>query len=121
MNQLIEITSVPIEIEMKTSRAKLEYANATADLEISRDKGGLSIKSRPIRLNIDTFEMQSSITPTAAQKIEQNAQKGQQAAYEATATYAQQGELLLKAKVGGGDPLALSCTFGIYYLCSCFL
>lgn len=106
MNQLIEITSVPIEIEMKTSRARLEYAKATADLEVSRDKGGLSIKSRPIRLNIDTFEMQRSIMPSAAQKIEQNAQKGKEAAYEATATYAQQGELLLKAKVGGGDPLA---------------
>lgn len=106
MNQLIEITSVPIEIEMKTSRARLEYARATADLEVSRDKGGLSIKSRPIRLNIDTFEMQKSIMPSAAQKIEQTAQKGKEAAYEATATYAQQGELLLKAKVGGGDPLA---------------
>lgn len=106
MNQLIEITSVPIEIEMKTSRARLEYARATADLEVSRDKGGLSIKSRPIRLNIDTFEMQRSIMPSAAQKIEQNAQKGKEAAYEATATYAQQGELLLKAKVGSGDPLA---------------
>ena len=106
MNQLIEITSVPIEIEMKTSRAKLEYANATADLEISRDKGGLSIKSRPIRLNIDTFEMNSSIMPTAPQKIEESAQKGKEAAYQATATYAQQGELLLKAKVDGQDPLA---------------
>ena len=106
MNQLIEITSVPIEIEMKTSRARLEYANATADLEISRDKGGLSIKSRPIRLNIDTFEMNSSLNPTPAQKIEESAQKGKQAAYQATATYAQQGDLLLKAKVDGQDPLA---------------
>ena len=100
MNQLIEITSVPIEIEMKTSHARLEYANASADLEISRDKGGLSIKSRPIRLNIDTFEMQSSITPTAAQKIEQNAQKGKQAAYEATATFVQQGQMMMKTKLG---------------------
>ena len=40
MNQLIEITSVPIEIEMKTSHARLEYARASADLEISRNKGG---------------------------------------------------------------------------------
>ena len=100
MNQLIEITSVPIEIEMRTSHARLEYANASADLEISRDKGGLSIKSRPIRLNIDTFEMQSSITPTAAQKIEQNAQKGKQAAYEATATFVQQGQMMMKTKLG---------------------
>ena len=106
MNQLIEITNVPIEIEMKTSHARLEYARASVDLEISRNKGGLSIKSRPIRLNMDTFEMRSSVTPTPAQTIQQTAQAGKQAAYEATATYAQQGELLLTAKVGGGDPLA---------------
>ena len=30
----------------------------------------------------------------------QNAQRGQEAAYQATATYAQQGQLLLKAQVG---------------------
>ena len=56
MGPLIEITNVPIEIEMKVSLAKLEYTRGTAELEISRDNGGLSIKSRPIRLNIDTFE-----------------------------------------------------------------
>lgn len=106
MNQLIEITSVPVEIEMKTSHARLEYARASADLEISRDKGGLSIKSRPIRLNMDTFEMRSSVTPTAAQTIQKSAQNGKQAAYQATATYAQQGNLLLTAKIGSGDPLA---------------
>lgn len=100
MNQLIEITSVPIEIEMKTSHARLEYTRASADLEISRSQGGLSIKSRPIRLKMDTFEMRNSIVPTPAQSIQQTAQKGQQAAYTATATYAQQGELLLKTKVG---------------------
>ena len=100
MSQLIEIKSVPIEIEMKMSHARLEYTRASADLEISRDKGGLSIKSRPIRLNVDTFEMRNSILPTPVRSIEQAAQKGKQAAYEATATYAQQGELLLKAKIG---------------------
>lgn len=100
MTQLIEIKTVPIEIEMKVSHAKLEYTRASADLEISRDSGGLNIKSRPIRLNIDTFEMRSSIMPTPTQNIEQHAQEGRQAAYEATATYAQQGELLLKAKIG---------------------
>lgn len=100
MNQLIEITTVPIEIEMRSSHAKLEYAKASADLEISRAEGGLSIRSRPIRLNMDTFEMRSSVIPTPAQAVQQTAQRGQQAAYQATATYAQQGELLLKAKVG---------------------
>ena len=45
MKPLIEITTVPIQIEMKTTNAKLEYARGTAEMEVSRDKGGLQIKS----------------------------------------------------------------------------
>ena len=97
---LIEIKTVPIEIEMKVTDAKLEYARGTADLEISRNDGGLHIKSRPIRLNMDTFEARNSVVPTTARAISQNASKGQQAAYEATAAYARQGKILLTAKVG---------------------
>jgi hypothetical protein len=101
MTPLIEIKSVPIEIEMKISHAKLEYSRGTADLEISRsDGGGLRIKSRPIQLNIDTFEARNSVVPTTMRSIEQSAQRGRQAAYEATATYARQGQLLLKTQVG---------------------
>lgn len=100
MFPLIEIQTVPIEIEMKVTSAKLEYTRGTADLEISRSDGGLSIKSRPIRLNIDTFEARNSVSPTAVRSVEQHAQQGQQAAYSATATYAQQGQLLLNAKIG---------------------
>ncbi len=100
MYPLIEIKTVPIEIEIKTTNAKLEYARGTADLEISRNEGGLSIHSRPIRLNIDTFEARNSIVPTPARSVVQNAQRGQQAAYQATATYARQGQLLLNAQIG---------------------
>lgn len=100
MYPLIEIKTVPIEIEMKVSHAKLEYTRGTADLEISRGDGGLSIKSRPIKLSIDTFEARNSVCPTAVRSIEQYAQKGRQASYTATATYAQHGQMLLNAKLG---------------------
>ena len=100
MKRLIEITTVPIQIEMKTTSAKLEYARATAEMEITREKHGLHIKSRPIKLNVDTFEARNSLSPTLARYLEQGAQKGRQAAYEATATYARQGQLLLEARVG---------------------
>ena len=73
MKPLIEITTVPIQIEMRTTNAKLEYARGTAEMEVSRDQGGLSIKSRPIRVNIDTFEARNSITPTLARRIAQDA------------------------------------------------
>ena len=100
MDPLIEITTVPIEIEMKVTNAKLEYTRGTADLEITRDTNGLSIQSRPIRVQLDTFEARNSVVPTAMRSIEQSAQRGQQAAYEATAVYAQQGQMLLNAKIG---------------------
>ena len=69
-------------------------------MEISRNKGGLSIKSRPIRVKLDTFEARNSITPTAMRSIQQSAQRGQQAAYEATATYARNGKIFMNAKIG---------------------
>lgn len=101
MKPLIEITTVPIQIEMKLTNAKLEYARGTAEMEITRqDNGGLQIKSRPIKVNIDTYEARNSLTPTIARYFEQSAQKGQQAAYEATATYARQGQLMMEAKIG---------------------
>ena len=100
MYPLIELKTVPIEIEMKTTRAKLEARQATAEMEVSRSEGGLSIRSRPIRLKLDTFEARNSLSPTTARSVEQAARRGQQAAYEATATYARHGKLLLNAKVG---------------------
>ena len=100
MNPLIEIKRVPIEIEMKVSHAKLEYTRGTADLEISRNPGGLSIRSKPIQLKIDTFEARNSVVPTTMQSIRQGAERGKQAVYEATAEYARQGQLLLTARIG---------------------
>lgn len=97
---LIEIKSVPIELEMRVTDAKLEYSRATVDMEITRNEGGLSIRSKPIRVNLDTFEARNSVTPTLATRMRNNAQAGKQAAYEATATYARQGQLLLQAKIG---------------------
>lgn len=100
MERLIEIKTVPIELEMKVNHARLEYKRSTVDLEISRDNGGLQIRSKPIKLNIDTFEARNSVSPTAMRSIEQAAQKGQQKVYETTATYARRGDLLLEAKIG---------------------
>lgn len=100
MKPLIEITTVPIQIEMKVNHANLKYARGTADMEVSRDKGGLHIKSQPIRVNLDTFEARNSVLPTPATSIKQAAQKGHQTVYEATAAYARQGRMKMETKVG---------------------
>lgn len=100
MYPLIEITTIPIQLELKVTAPRFEQIRSTVEMEVSRDQGGLNIKSRPIRLNIDTFEARNSITPTLARSISQSSDSGQQAAYEATATYARQGQLLLNARIG---------------------
>ena len=101
MYPLIEIQTIPIEIQMKVTDALLEYARGTAQMEVSRDKGGLQIRSQPIRVNIDTFEARSSVMPTTAQNIQQGAQKGMQAAYQATGILAREGRMMMEAKIGG--------------------
>ena len=100
MYPLIEIKTVPIEIEMKTTNATWEYRRGTAEMEKKKEKGGLKINSRPIRVQMDTFEARNSVSPTPMRSVEQSAQRGRQAAYEATAAYARHGKLLLNAKVG---------------------
>lgn len=101
MEQLLKITNVPITLQMNIHHAKLEYNNVSADLEIRRDKGGLQIKSSPIKLNLDTFQARESVRhATTGNSIREYAQRGRTAAYEATATYASEGHLLLKAKLG---------------------
>ena len=99
MRPLIEIQTIPIEIQMKTTNAHLEYARGTAQMEVSRDRRGLQIRSQPIRVNIDTFEARSSIVPTTAQSIQQGAAQAQRAAYEATAVLAQEGRMMMEAKI----------------------
>ena len=68
MDPLIEIKTVPIEIQMK----------------VTRDKGGLNIRSQPIQVNLDTFEARNSVMPTTATLIRQQAQAGVQGAYRST-------------------------------------
>ena len=100
MERLIEIKTVPIELEMIVNHARLDYKRSTVDLEISRNQGGLQIRSKPIKVNIDTFEARNSVSPTAMRSIEQAAQRGQQKVYDTTATYARRGDLLLEKKIG---------------------
>lgn len=102
MEQLLEIKTIPIKYELKVNHASLEYQNSTADLEISRDKGGMKIKSRPIKLHIDTYEARNSVVPTTKTMISQKAQQGKNVAYSATANYGREGQLLLNAKIGQG-------------------
>ncbi len=102
MEQLIKITTVPIEYELKIQDAQIERRRGTAEMEITRDRGGMKIKSRPVRLSIDSYDARNSVVPTTKTAIQQSAQKGQQVAYQATAQFAQEGKMLIRAQIGEG-------------------
>ena len=100
MEQLLKITTVPVQYELKINNARLEYSRSNAQVEISRSDGEFTIKSRPVKLNLDTYEARNSVTPTLRLSISNAAQKGQEMAYSASATFAREGQLMLKAKIG---------------------
>ncbi len=113
MYPLIEITSVPIEIRMKTTNASLEYTRGTAEMEISRSDKGLDIKSRPIKLKLDTFEPRhasehrrpaapspAAVTPQGVNEAPSTLQTDFQTAYEATSAYSEEGQIMLNARFG---------------------
>jgi len=95
MKPLLEIRTIPISIQYKSTPAQIERKYVKAEVEISRDKKGLSIKSRPIKLNIDTFEARNSISQTTMRSLEESAGLGKQAALSATAVYSQEGNMMV--------------------------
>ena len=96
---LIEITTVPVEIEMKVTDAHLEYHRGTAQMEVRRDQGGLQIKSKPIRVQLDTFEARNSITPTTIESIKRTAETSRQHVYNVVATMAREGNMMMEAQM----------------------
>ena len=95
MKPLLQIQTIPISIQYKTNPAQVERKNVKAEVEVSRDKKGLSIKSRPIKLTLDTFEARNSISPTTMRKVAESAMEGKQAALAATATLSSEGNMMV--------------------------
>lgn len=97
---LLEIKTIPMSFEFKINKAKYEVANTKATFELTKDKGGLQIKMKPTKLSIDTVETRYSAgIKSVMRSVEDYAKKGIRAAYEATATYAREGNLMLDINI----------------------
>lgn len=93
---LLEIKTIPMSMEFKINKATYEIVNTNATFEVTRDKGGIQMTMKPAKLNIDTVEARYSAgIKSAMRSVEDEAQEGIQAAYEATARYAKEGNLKL--------------------------
>nr|WP_288830629.1 DUF6470 family protein [uncultured Clostridium sp.] len=105
MEPLLRITTIPIKYELIIQRAKLEYSSSKSDLITDRNKGGLTIKNRPTKLYLDTYDARNSVCPTTMESVRQSAAMGKSAAMEATAAYAEEGAILLDPNIS--NPLDL--------------
>ncbi len=106
MEALLKITTIPIEYQMKISPAKLERSQSSPPvLEMSRQRGGMSMRSQPARLFLDTYDARNSVVPTTRTAIYQNAQKGIQAAGQAAQAYAGEAAQMIWSKPGQGGQM----------------
>lgn len=106
MEPLLKITNIPLEYEMTIQHARLERSQSSPPLvEMSRQRGGLSVNSRPAKLLLDTYEARASLVPTTRRAISQNAQRGLQAAGEAAQSYAREASMMKWSKPGEGGAM----------------
>lgn len=100
MEPLLEIRTIPMSFEMKINKARYEIATTNATFELKRNKGGFDMQMKPTKLNIDTVEARYSAgIKSVMRSVQDFARKGVQAGYQATATYAKEGNMMLDINI----------------------
>ncbi|WRS26704.1 DUF6470 family protein [Oscillospiraceae bacterium MB08-C2-2] len=106
MKPLLKISTVPIEIQMQTKRASLQYNTELPSATVTRQRGGLEMQSSPAQIRMDSYEMRASIgLKSVRRSISESASAGRTAAMEASRRYAEEGNQMLDS-YGKGQPLA---------------
>ena len=113
MYPLLEIKTVPIELQIKMTNATLEYSRGTAEMEIVRsDKGAVSVKSRPIQVQWDSFEQRSDPSSVATAKAITAAAQASQTAQLTNQTAAPQAAAPAAQMAAPATQMALSSGSG---------
>lgn len=96
MEQLVEMRTTPIQLEWRIQHAKYEIKTKDSSLEIERTPGSFKISNKNGRLLLDTYDARSSIgLKTVGDSVRQSAELGIQAAYEATANFTEEGNMMM--------------------------
>ncbi|MGN1423062.1 MAG: DUF6470 family protein [Oscillospiraceae bacterium] len=97
---LLQITTIPIQIEIKVTNAKLEYSeDRQPKVNITTENGGYVMKAEPLRLNIDTYEARKSLGyghMNNEDMASQKASEGFSIAFQGTAKVASEGNQLAR-------------------------
>lgn len=97
MDQVLKISSIPINVEINVTRAELKASNPAPTVQISKTEGGMQIKADPIKVNIDSTNMRESLGyghKNIDTFAKDEADKGIRIAYQAVATIANEGDAM---------------------------
>ncbi len=99
-SNLLQITTIPISIEIKITNAKYEFPkDRQPKVNITTTNGGYVMKADPLRVNIDTYEARKSLgygNMNDADMLAKKAQEGWSIAYQGTAKVASEGDQLAR-------------------------
>lgn len=97
---LLQITTIPIQIEIKVTNAKYEYPeDRQPKVNITSTNGKFVMKAEPLKLNIDTYEARKSLGEghmTDGDILKQKASEGFSIAFQGTARVASDGNSLAR-------------------------
>ena len=108
---LLQITTIPIKIEIKVTNAKFEHSEEYTQpkVNIKSTNGGYVMQAEPLKLNIDTYQARKSLgygNMTDGDMLAQKAQEGWSIAFQGTAKVASEGDQL--ARGASPSEIALS-------------
>ena len=98
---LLQITTIPIKIEIKVTNGKFEHSkeNTQPRVNISSRNGGFVMEAEPIKINIDTYQARKSMGyghMTDGDMLKQKAQEGFSIAFQGTAKDVSDGDKLAR-------------------------
>ena len=99
-SNLLQITTIPISIEIKVTNAKFELADdRQPKVNITTQNGGYVMKAEPLKINIDTYEARKSLGyghMSDGDMLKQKASEGFTLAFQGTAKVASEGNQLAR-------------------------
>lgn len=103
MEQLLQLKSVPIEFGFRVQNARYEMKQQQSSVNITRERGSLRVSNQPARVLLDTYDARSSMgLKTASDSVREAGDIGRQAALDATANFAEEGNALMDIQYGTG-------------------
>jgi len=102
IKSVLEMKTIPISMEFKINRAHYEVIKDNASVEMKNRNGCIEMRMEPIRLKIDTYELNSDRQVKRSQMFKtNNSNQDIKANYEATASYGEEGSMTLNIQIVG--------------------